>query len=176
MNGECFLKRILCLITIFVLLFCGCTEGLYTGNNSEITDNSPAGYTPDKNDISEKALALAESSVKEDGIYTTPATVAAYLHIFGRLPDNFITKKEAVKLGWDNKEGNLSEIAPGKSIGGDRFGNYEKKLPAGSYRECDVNYQEGARGAERLVYSDKGAVYYTSDHYKSFVQLYKSRG
>ncbi len=67
----------------------------------------------------------------------------------------------------------MSEIAPGKSLGGDRFGNYEKKLPKGSYRECDVNYKGGARGAERLVYSNKDAVvYYTADHYKSFVRIY----
>ena len=167
------MKRILCLITILALLFCGCTEGLYIENNNETTESMPEDFLRDETDISKEALELAERNVKEDGVYTTPATVAAYIHIFGRLPDNFITKKEAAKLGWDNKEGNLSEIAPGKSLGGDRFGNYEKKLPKGSYRECDVNYKGGARGAERLVYSNKDAVvYYTADHYKSFVRIY----
>ena len=63
-------------------------------------------------------------------------------------------------------------MAPGKSIGGDRFGNYEGLLPDGNYRECDVNYEGGYRGAERLIYDQNGSVYYTNDHYESFTQLY----
>ena len=45
--------------------------------------------------------------VEEGGSYTTPEEVALYLHTYGELPDNFITKKEAEELGWDSKEGNL---------------------------------------------------------------------
>ena len=60
------------------------------------------------------------------------------------------------------------------SIGGDRFGNREGLLPEGEqYRECDINYQGGYRGAERLVYStDDYDIYYTADHYESFVWVY----
>ena len=86
--------------------------------------------------------------------------------------DNFITKNEAKDLGWDSSAGNLADVAPGKSIGGDRFGNREKLLPKGNYRECDVNYAGGFRGAERLIYGEDGSIYYTNDHYKTFTQLY----
>jgi len=111
-------------------------------------------------------------SVEKDGSYTSPEDVAEYIHNFGTLPENFITKKEAQNLGWDSSAGNLWDVAPGKSIGGDKFGNREGLLPEGNYHECDVNYQGGYRGAERLIYSDSGEIYYTSDHYKTFTQLY----
>ena len=68
-------------------------------------------------------------------------------------------------------------MAPGKSIGGDRFGNYEGLLPKASgrtYREADCNYTGGPRGAERIVYSSDGLVFYTSDHYKSFTEMQPS--
>ena len=119
-----------------------------------------------------EAAPEPEPTVDEDGEYTAPEDVALYIHTFGHLPDNFITKNQARDLGWDNSRGNLWDVAPGKSIGGDRFGNYEGLLPDGSYRECDVNYEGGYRGAERLIYGQDGSVYYTNDHYKSFTQLY----
>lgn len=66
-------------------------------------------------------------------------------------------------------------ILPGMSIGGDRFGNREGLLPDAEGRkwyECDINFSGGFRGAERIVYSNDGLIYYTSDHYESFTQLY----
>lgn len=112
-------------------------------------------------------------TIDENGSYTTPEDVALYLHTYGDLPDNFITKKEAQALGWDNKKGNLWEVAEGMSIGGDKFGNYEGILPEeDTYHECDVNYEGGYRGGERIVYSQDGDIYYTADHYESFEQLY----
>lgn len=113
--------------------------------------------------------------IAEDGSYTAPEDVALYLHTYEKLPGNFITKKDAEALGWDSKKGNLWEVAEGKSIGGDRFGNYEGLLPEKdglTYKECDVNYEGGFRGAERLIYSNQGDIYYTGDHYESFEQLY----
>ncbi len=112
------------------------------------------------------------SSVEKDGSYTTPEDVAAYIHTFGTLPGNFITKKKARELGWESSKGNLWDVAPGMSIGGDYFGNYEELLPEGSYHECDVNYQGGYRQEERLIYGEDGSIYYTSDHYQTFTQLY----
>ncbi|MBQ5311561.1 MAG: ribonuclease, partial [Oscillospiraceae bacterium] len=106
---------------------------------------------------------------EKDGSYTTPEDVAEYIHTFGTLPGNFITKKELKKLGWSG--GDVYAYADGKSIGGDHYGNYEGILPEGSYKECDVNYSGGKRGAERLVFSDD-AIYYTNDHYQTFTQLY----
>lgn len=66
--------------------------------------------------------------VEEDQAYTDKDHVAAYIHQYGHLPPNYITKKEAQALGWKDK-GSLNTIAPGKSIGGDRFGNYQEQLP-----------------------------------------------
>lgn len=119
--------------------------------------------------------AAAKLSVEKDGSYTTPEDVAEYIHTFGTLPDNFITKSEAKALGWDNKKGNLWDVADGKSIGGDHFGNYEGLLPEEKdrkYTECDVNYNGGYRGSERIIFSNDGLIYYTNDHYKTFTQLY----
>lgn len=114
-------------------------------------------------------------TVQEDGWYSTKEEVAEYLETYGHLPENYITKKEAQALGWDNAKGNLWDVAEGKSIGGDRFGNREGLLPeqAGrSYTECDIN-TDGAdsRGAERLIFSNDGLYFYTSDHYASFTEL-----
>ncbi len=114
-------------------------------------------------------------SVEKDGSYTSPEDVAEYIHTFGTLPGNFITKSEAKKLGWVSSEGNLWDVAYGKSIGGDRFGNYEKLLPEAedrTYTECDVNYEGGYRGGERIIFSNDGLIFYTNDHYESFTQLY----
>lgn len=116
-----------------------------------------------------------ESLLDEEGSYTSKEEVAAYLHQYGKLPPNFITKKEAQSLGWVNTEGNLGEVAPGKSIGGDYFGNYEGLLPEDDdrdYYECDINTDGGHRGAERIVFSNDGLIYYTGDHYETFELLY----
>ncbi len=115
----------------------------------------------------------SESYVKEGKDYTLPQDVAAYIHIYEELPENFITKKEAQSLGWDNSKGNLWKVAKGKSIGGDYFGNYEGVLPTSTkYHECDVNYKGGYRQAERIVYGNNGKIYYSDDHYKTFTKIY----
>ena len=114
-------------------------------------------------------------SVKEDGKYTSLEEVALYIHLFGHLPSNYLTKNEAEALGWVAREGNLWKVAPGAAIGGNRFGNYEGRLPDKNGRkwyECDVNYEGGFRGEERVLYSNDGLVYYTSDHYNTFTLLY----
>ena len=112
-----------------------------------------------------------EAVIAEDGEYTSKKDVALYIHTYGKLPGNFITKKDAQALGWSG--GSLEPYAPGKSIGGDRFGNYEGLLPDGRYKECDIDTKgKKSRGSKRIVFDDKGNIYYTSDHYESFTQLY----
>ena len=66
-------------------------------------------------------------------------------------------------------------MAPGKSIGGDYFGNYEGLLPeedGRDYYECDIDYEGGYRNSKRIIFSDDGLIFYTEDHYESFEQLY----
>ena len=116
----------------------------------------------------------AQNAIDEDGWYYSKDDVALYVHTYGRLPGNFITKKEAKKLGWSS--GSLEKYAPGKAIGGDRFGNYEGLLPEADgryYTECDID-TKGAkkRGAKRIVFSSDGLIYYTDDHYEHFTLLY----
>ncbi len=117
----------------------------------------------------------ADVTVEEDGTYTSKEEVAAYIHLYGRLPANFISKKEAERLGWNSREGNLWEVAPGMSIGGSRFGNYEGNLPDAAgrqYYECDIDFDGGYRGPKRIVWSNDGLIFYTEDHYETFEQLY----
>ncbi|WJG07963.1 ribonuclease domain-containing protein [Aliiglaciecola sp. LCG003] len=97
-----------------------------------------------------------------------------YIRKNGALPDNFITKKDALALGWNPKKGNLHDIAPGKSIGGDVFHNRQGGLPSSggrTWKEADINYSGGHRGSDRMLYSSDGLIYKTTDHYKSFTQL-----
>jgi len=59
-------------------------------------------------------------------------------------------------------------------IGGRTFRNRERHLPAGSYREYDVNPKVHGqdRGAERIVIERRsGRAYYTPDHYETFVPM-----
>ena len=113
-------------------------------------------------------------TLPENGTYTTKEDVALYIHLYGHLPDNFLTKKEAEKLGWPG--GSLEPYAPGMCIGGSSFGNFEGLLPEAdgrSYQECDIDtLGADSRGAKRLVYSNDGLIYYTDDHYESFTLLY----
>ncbi|WP_314821065.1 ribonuclease domain-containing protein [Stomatobaculum longum] len=117
----------------------------------------------------------AGSGIREDGSYTSRDEVALYLQTYGKLPKNFISKKDAEEQGFRFGEGDFGEAFPGMSVGGSRFGNYEGQLPEKSgrrYYECDIDYQGGRRNAKRLVYSNDGLIFYTDDHYKSFTQLY----
>ena len=113
-------------------------------------------------------------TLDEDGSYTTKEDVALYIHLYGKLPSNFITKSQARNLGW--KSGSLERYAPGKCIGGDTFQNREGLLPKKSgrtYTECDIDtLGASSRGAKRIVFSNDGLVYYTEDHYRSFTLLY----
>ena len=113
-------------------------------------------------------------AIDEEGFYYSAEDVALYLYTYGRLPENFITKSEARKLGWEG--GNVEKYAPDCAIGGDKFGNREELLPVASgrqYYECDIDtHGENSRGAKRIVFSNDGLIYYTDDHYESFVLLY----
>ena len=123
----------------------------------------------------ETVLEEDTPAISVDGTYTSKEDVSAYLHEYGHLPSNFITKKEAKKLGWVSSEGNLDKVAPGMSIGGDYFGNYEGTLPEAEerdYYECDIDFDGTYRNAKRIVFSNDGLIYYTEDHYETFELLY----
>ena len=161
-------------LTLLFFVLSGCTAALpdvpaVTAAPAESAVSvSEAPVAPDAPD------APSPAPLSEDGTYTAAEDVALYLHLYGHLPENFITKKDARALGWSG--GGLDGYADGKCIGGDRFGNYEGLLPDApgrEYRECDIGTLHAAsRGAKRLVYSNDGLIYYTEDHYESFTLLY----
>ena len=152
-------KKLLSILLIFVISFSliGCAAG-----------------PPVEQPIVEEPT-LQNETIAEDGIYTSPEDVAEYIHTYNKLPSNYLTKKQAMDLGWESSKGNLWDVTDKGVIGGDKFGNREGLLPkekGRQYYECDVNYEGSYRGGERLVYSNDGLIFYTKDHYKSFKQLY----
>jgi hypothetical protein len=91
-----------------------------------------------------------------------------------RLPEKFVTKRQARKMGW-NPGRDLWDTPAlrGRSIGGDRFENREGILSGGGrkLREADLDYTGGRRGAKRLIFSGDGARWVTVDHYRTFVEV-----
>lgn len=165
---------LLALVMLFSLVGCSTDAPVQDETNLPQQEQQDAQNAP-----SEDADTLSDDDasapqIDEDGSYTTKDDVALYIHTYGHLPDNFITKKDAQALGWPG--GSLEPYAPGKCIGGSRFGNYEGLLPEAdgrTYTECDIDtLGADSRGAKRIVFSNDGLIYYTEDHYKSFELLY----
>ena len=154
------------------------TESVKDGKNQSkysTSEEETTTITESEEETIQESATEKEVQVEENGNYTSKEEVALYIHTYGKLPVNYITKKEAQDMGWDPSKGNLSDILPGMSIGGSVFGNYEGALPRANgrrYFECDIDYDGGYRGAKRLVYSNDGLVFYTEDHYNTFEQIY----
>ncbi len=174
------MNKILTFLLTFAL-WCG-ISGCFNTNNQQPPENIS------KIDSQARMLDLEENvdiqTTQQDtinqvidynGEFTSKDQVALYIHTYKKLPKNFVTKQTAEQAGWIASLGNLDKVLPGKSIGGNRFGNYEKILPdikGRKYYECDIDYIGGKRNAKRIVYSSDGQIYYTGDHYSTFVQLY----
>ena len=170
------------LALLLLMSLCACGQAEVSGGaesipesvQQEVTAPQDADKPPeDARDPGDTETSEAPP-LDEEGAYTTKEDVALYIHLYGHLPRNFITKKEAEKLGWPG--GSLEPYAPGMCIGGSRFGNYEGLLPEAegrSYTECDIDTLGAEkRGAKRIVFSNDGLIYYTEDHYKTFELLY----
>lgn len=142
-------------------------------------DTLPPGpsQTLDDGEAPGEGAALPDAPDRE-GYYYDVANVVLYLEIYGELPPNYITKSEARDLGWEG--GSVEDYLEGAAIGGDRFGNYEGLLPEADGRtwtECDIDTLGfGSRGSRRLVFSNDGLYYYTSDHYETFTEVTVSGG
>ena len=121
----------------------------------------------------EPEITQTADTVDEHGYYYDAEHVVLYLDVYGHLPENYITKSDARALGWEG--GSVEAYQEGAAIGGDRFGNREGLLPeepGRTYTECDINtLGADSRGAERLIFSNDGLYFYTSDHYASFTEL-----
>ncbi len=173
------IRRFNAVLLVLLLIFslCSCGQTKVSGNAETVPQETVSGdmeglpealEEPGEPDIAET------TPLDEGGSYTTKEDVALYIYLYGHLPQNFITKKEAEKLGWPG--GSLEPYAPGMCIGGSRFGNYEGLLPEAegrTYTECDIDtLGADKRGAKRIVFSNDGLIYYTEDHYDSFELLY----
>ena len=109
--------------------------------------------------------------------YTSKEDVALYIIQHHELPPNYITK-----YGYDYVE-NHGLSASGYIIGGDTHLNLGSLNSLGlnkdvKLKECDIAKEwynpKNNRGGERLVYTcntDKVRVFYTYNHYKSFVEI-----
>ena len=113
------------------------------------------------------ARPTGNGAIDPDGIYDSKEDVALYIHTYGRLPKNYITKNQYKSQGKPRD----------KCCGGDRFYNNEGLLPSGyTYYECDIDTLGTTnRGTKRIVWTTSGIVYYTSNHYASFTKLYGER-
>ena len=175
-------KRIWALCLALCLCLAGCrSAGLPAAPAAPVHSQTPSPQVtlPPSQEPSAEPAATSNpqgntESLEENGSYDSADEVALYLRLYGQLPDNYITKNEAQDLGWSG--GSVERYAPGKCIGGDRFGNREGLLPDANGRtwtECDIDtLGANSRGAKRLVYSNDGLIYYTDDHYESFQRIY----
>jgi len=152
------------------------SEGPSLGPESEPPAETglPASQAPETQALETQAPESGPA-VTEDGWYSSKEEVALYIHLYGHLPDNYVTKRQAEDKGWNG--GSVERYTgEGTAIGGSRFGNYEGLLPEAegrSYRECDIDtVGASSRGAKRIVYSNDGLIYYTGNHYESFELLY----
>ena len=152
------LRKLFVSLLLPLLVLAGCTHA-----------PSPSSQSP-----TPAVTAVTENIPDEHGVYDSKDEVALYLHVYGHLPDNFMTKKEARAEGWQS--GALNRTIKGMCIGGDEYSNFEGKLPEADdriYYECDIGTLHAKkRGARRIVWSNDGLIYYTDDHYKTFELLY----
>jgi len=176
------LKKFLPLILLLLVLIYAflpdsggdATIGIIEGSDSVVETVVNNVAVIDDKDGQEQEAEL-ELVLEYEGAYYSKEDVALYLHTYGTLPQNFVTKDEAEEAGWSG--GSVERYLPGCAIGGDRFGNREGLLPDAPGRkwtECDINtLGASGRGAERIVFSNDGLIYYTPDHYESFELLYE---
>lgn len=94
-----------------------------------------------------------------------------------KLPDNVRRAYEGYNsVNW---QGNFNGQSPGTRSGG-KFNNDNSPLPERDgnnnqihYREFDVNDKIPGQGrdSERFVVDDNGRIYYTPDHYDTFIEI-----
>ena len=175
-------KKLLTLI-VTVLLLLGSIYGAVTGQPAQLPATAPSETSSVMQTVVTEAPEPSQTQAPEekpgnlieiDGHYDSMKDVSQYIHLFGRLPDNYLTKSEARRLGWEG--GSVERFSPGCCIGGDTFRNNEGLLPDAPGRkwtECDIDtLGKSSRGAKRIVFSNDGLIYYTDDHYETFELLY----
>ena len=91
----------------------------------------------------------------------------------GKLPEYYIEEDEIRTLGW--RPGRWpSNFAPGKMIKKGIYSNRNNHLPDEIGRvwyEADINYMQGKRNSQRVVWSNDGLIFVSYDHYKTFHEI-----
>ena len=145
------------------------TSSLPSVSQSQPTEDIEATQPSQKTEPTDPELWL-----DPNGAYNSKEDVALYIHLYGRLPRNYYTKSEAKANGWSTS--GVDRYEEFAAIGGDVFQNREGLLPrkeGRTWTECDIGtWGRTQRGAQRIVFSNDGLVYYTSNHYASFELLY----
>ncbi len=163
MSNRNKLVRLFVLLLAVILLMSGCTASA-SGKNK-------------KNKATPTPTLVPEATVTP-GPMDAAQELADYIFEHGELPENYIRKKDAEAQGWKTTYRYVGDIGPGITIGGDYFGNYEQKLPVvkgRKYYEADCYYEGGPRNEYRIIYSNDGHVWYTEDHYNTFIELFPSK-
>lgn len=120
---------------------------------------------------------ITTKRMDRDASYTNKEDVALYVMQYHELPKNFITN-----YGYDYIKNHGLETTDKTMMGRDTHINDGSLKSFGVdndsvLKECDVsgsNYTIQNRGRKRLVYTcntKKVRVFYTSDHYSSFVEI-----
>lgn len=95
----------------------------------------------------------------------------------GQLPQNYVNKAEAMANGWKPGKA-LNNTTPNGQIGEDVFENSTNLLPSAPGRvwhEADVGLSNtmsrSNQAGTRLLYSDDGLLYITTDHYRTATSI-----
>ncbi len=91
----------------------------------------------------------------------------------GKLPDYYISRAEAIELGWRSSKP-LSKFAPGKMLFGGVYFNKDGRLPSAPGRiwwEADLNYYSGQRNGHRIYFSSDGLIFVTYNHGITFYEV-----
>lgn len=115
-----------------------------------------------------------EAVKKGTATFESKKGIDVLLYNGSSLPKQYLTKKQAKKLGWKPYLFNLHKVTNNGIIGGDVYRNKDGKLPSANGRiwyEADINYTGGMRNSSRILYSNDGLVFVTYDHYFTFNQV-----
>lgn len=116
------------------------------------------------------SILACRSAAKEQEKHVQETTASASAATHPEVPEKVYKVLQYVRTNGKAPEG---------YVGGRKFGNFEKLLPASEngrkikYQEWDVNPKTKGknRGAERLVTGNNDRAYYTRDHYHSFTEI-----
>lgn len=148
-------------------------KGKFPKSETAQVNSSVSAQTETETETQTKPQVTETSQQQSIEELTNEKVVVPYVKEHGKLPDYYISKREAKSQGWNPSQGNLCEVLPGRAIGGDVFTNRERSLPTQSGRvwyEADLNFNCGNRNSDRLLFSNDGLVYVTHNHYKTFEQ------